>query len=89
MADVNTVKTVEHNYKAGLVEAVKAAGQMMIDAAEDIVGTTSCTSGLNVAIEFDPWMRSIPEMTITRRHLPDQHVVKVILDKFEGKNDPK
>lgn len=80
-------ETVKNNYKAGLIEAVKAAGQMMIDAAEDIVGTTSCTSGLNVAIEFDPWMHSIPEMTITRRHLPDQHVLKVILDKFEGKGE--
>lgn len=79
--------SINQNYKAGLIEAVKAAGQMMIDAAEDIVGTTSCTSGLNVAIEFDPWTRSIPEMTITRRHLPDQHVVKVILDKFEGKGE--
>lgn len=63
-----TVK--KNDFKAYLTESIKIGGQMMIDMAEDIVGTSGLISGLTVSITFDPEMRSIPELTITRSHLP-------------------
>lgn len=82
MAEISTTK----NFKACLIESIKVAGQMMIDMAEDIAGCSDHISGLNVSIDFDPSMRSIiPELSITRSHLPKPDKVQHLWDVYEGK----
>ena len=71
----------KNDYKPYLIECVKIGGQMMIDMAEDIVGSSDAISGLTVTIKFDPEMRSIPELTVTRSHLPDREKLELI-DKY-------
>ena len=39
-------------YRKFLVEAVKAAGQMMIDNAEDVVGRLDLTTDFSINFEF-------------------------------------
>ena len=81
MAEIATPK----NFKAYLIESIKVAGQMMIDMAEDIAGCSDHISGLNVSIDFDPSMRSIPELSITRSHLPDYTQVERLMAIYDGK----
>ena len=81
MAEMATPK----NFKAYLIESIKVAGQMMIDMAEDIAGCSDHISGLNVSIDFDPSMRSIPELSITRSHLPDYTQVERLMAIYDGK----
>ena len=76
---------VHKNYKAALVESIKVAGQMIIDTPEDIAGQSDCITGLNISVDFDPELRSIPEITITRSHLPDRETLEHILDCYNGK----
>ena len=76
---------VHKNYKAALVESIKVAGQMIIDMAEDIAGQSDYISGLSISADFDPELRNIPEITITRSHLPDQQKLEHILDCYNGK----
>lgn len=73
------------DYRAYLVECVKATGQMIIDMAEDIVGETDMMSNLSISAEFDQeFNRSIPELTITRSHMPDRETLERLLDiRFE------
>ena len=59
-------------YRAYLIESIKIGAQMMHDMAEDIAGTSDIISNLTVTINFDPNMRSIPELTIERSHYPNQ-----------------
>lgn len=73
------------NFKEGLIEAIKVAGQMIIDNAEDIAGKTEYMSNLNILVDFDPEMQSIPELTITRSHLPSRENLEHIFDTFKGK----
>lgn len=69
------------DYRSYLVECVKTAGQMIKDMAEDIVGETDCISDLSIEAHFDQEDRaSIPEITITRMHLPDRETVERLLD---------
>lgn len=75
------------NFKEGLIEAIKVAGQMIIDSAEDIAGKTEHMSHLNISVDFDPEMRSIPEMTISRSHLPKIEKIEHILDTFTRKKE--
>ena len=81
MAEISTPK----NFKAYLIESIKVAGQMMIDMAEDIAGQNDYISGLSISADFDPELRNIPEITITRSHLPDQQKLEHILDCYNGK----
>ena len=76
---------VHNNYKAALVESIKVAGQMIIDMAEDIAGQSDHISGLNVSADLDPELRNIPEITITRSHLPDREKLEHIFDCYNGK----
>ena len=76
---------VHKNYKAALVESIKVAGQMIIDMAEDIAGQSDYISGLSISADFDPELRNIPEITITRSHLPDQQKLEHIFDCYNGK----
>lgn len=76
---------VHKNYKAALVESIKVAGQMIIDMAEDIAGQSDYISGLSISADFDPELRNIPEITITRSHLPDREKLEDILDCYNDK----
>ena len=81
------------DYRSYLVECVKTAGDMIIDMAEDIVGETDSITTLALEISFDQENRSIPEITITSMHLPDNETLDHLLDirieklKKENKND--
>lgn len=77
------------NFKEGLIEAIKTAGQMIIDNAEDIAGNTKHMSHLNISVDFDPEFRSIPELTITRSHLPEIHKIEHILNTFTSTPEEK
>ena len=81
MAEIESPK----NFKAYLIESIKVAGQMMIDMAEDIAGRSDHISDLNVSIDFDPSMKSVPELSITRSHLPDYKQVKRLMSIYDGK----
>ena len=67
-------------YRSYLVECVKTAGNMIIDMADDIVGETDKITNLALEVRFDNEMRSIPEITITRMHLPDNETIDHLLD---------
>ena len=68
-------------YRKFLVEAVKAAGQMMIDNAEDVVGHIDLMTDFCIKFEFSQENNgSIPVMTITRSHLPSIEVIDGLLD---------
>lgn len=68
------------DYRSYLVECVKAAGQMIINMADDIVGETDAMTNLALEVSFDQEKRSIPEITITRMHLPDHETLDHLLD---------
>ena len=69
------------DYRSYLVECVKAAGQTIIDMAEDIVGQTDRITDLAVEARFNQEdFSSIPEITITRMHLPDRETMERLLD---------
>ena len=68
-------------YRKFLVEAVKAAGQMMIDNAEDVVGRLDLMTDFSINFEFSQEDRGgIPEMTIIKSHLPSIEVIDGLLD---------
>ena len=78
------------NYRSYLVECVKTAGNMIIDMADDIVGETDAITNLVLEVRFDNEMRNIPEITITRMHLPDNetldHLLDIRIEKLEKEN---
>ena len=68
-------------YRKFLVEAVKAAGRMMIDNAEDAVGNIDLMTDFSIKFDFSQENnRSIPVMTITRSHLPSIDVIDGLLE---------
>ena len=68
-------------YRKFLVEAVKAAGQMMIDNAEDAVGNIDLMTDFSINFKFSQENNgSIPEMTIIKSHLPSIEVIDGLLD---------
>ena len=68
-------------YRKFLVEAVKAAGQMMIDNAEDAVGHIDLMTDFCIKFDFNQEDRgSIPEMTIIKSHMPSIEVIDELLD---------
>ena len=74
------------DYRAYLVECVKTLGEMIKDNAEDIVGEKDHISGLTLSANFDQeFYRSIPELTITRSHLPDKEKIDRLMDIRSGK----
>ena len=68
------------DYRSYLVECVKTAGAIIIDMAEDIVGETFPITNLALEISFDQENLSIPEITITKMHLPDNETLDRLLD---------
>ena len=79
------------DYRSYLVECVKAAGQMIIDMADDIVGETDAMTNLALEVSFDQENRSIPEITITKMHLPDHetldHLLDIRIEKLKKENN--
>ena len=79
------------NYRSYLVECVKTAGNMIIDMADDIVGETDAITNLALEVRFDNEMRNIPEITITRMHLPEHetidHLLDIRIEKLEKENN--
>ena len=68
-------------YRKFLIEAVKAAGQMMINNAEDVVGHIDLMTDFSINFEFSQEDRGgIPEMTIIKSHLPSIEVIDGLLD---------
>ena len=68
-------------YRKFLIEAVKAAGQMMIDNAEDTVGNTDLMTDFSIKFDFSQENNgSVPVMTITRSHLPSIEVIDGLLE---------
>lgn len=78
------------NYRSYLVECVKTAGNMIIDMADDIVGDTDAITNLAIEVSFDQENRSIPEITITRMHLPNNetldHLLDIRIEKLKKEN---
>ena len=79
------------DYRSYLVECVKAAGHMIIDMADDIVGETDAMTNLALEVNFDQENRSIPEITITRTYLPDhetlEHLLDIRIEKLKKENN--
>ena len=79
------------DYRSYLVECVKAAGQMIIDMADDIVGNTDAMTTLALQVSFHQEMRNIPEITITRMYLPDHetldHLFDIRVEKLKKENN--
>ena len=73
-------------YRTFLVENIKVGAQMMYDMADDIAGKTDRISGLSVTITFDQEMKSLPELTITRSHLPSKEQIDYLTGKDFLKN---
>lgn len=75
------------NFKRGLIESIKVAGDMLENMAKDIAGKTEYITHLNISIDFDPEFRSIPEITIHRSHYPDPFQIERLLDIYSGKGE--
>ena len=75
--------TSEEKYRMFLVENIKVASQMLHDMADDIAGKSDHISDLSVTITFDQEMKSLPELTITRSHLPSREQVDYLIKKEE------
>lgn len=73
-------------YRTFLVENIKVGAQMLYDMADDIAGKTDHISGLSVTITFDQVMESLPELTITRSHLPSKEQIDYLTRKEFLKN---
>ena len=71
-------------YRTYITESIKTGAQMMYDMAEDIAGKSDFISNLTVTIKFDPEMRSIPELTIERSHIPNQEQLNRLLNLYCG-----
>ena len=76
------------NFKEYLIESIKTAGQTIIENAEDIAGKMVHMSKLSITVDFDQEFYSIPEITITRSHLPDHEKLDRLRDvRFNGKKE--
>ena len=73
-------------YRTFLVENIKVGAQMLYDMADDIAGKTDHISGLSVTITFDQETKSLPELTITRSHLPSKEQIDYLYRKEFLKN---
>ena len=64
---------------------------MIIDMADDIVGEADAITNLALEVRFDNEMRNIPEITITRMHLPEHetidHLLDIRIEKLEKENN--
>ena len=81
MADaVHSVSS--ENYRKYLVEAVKVAGHMLLDSAEDVVGNTDNICDFQITFDFNQELcDSIPKMTVMRSHMPSYEVMEDLIAK--------
>lgn len=85
----NAVHSVSsENYRKYLVEAVKAAGHMLLDSAEDVVGNTDNICDFQITFDFNQELcDSIPKMTVMRSHMPSYEVMEnLIAKRFDYNN---
>ena len=54
-------------FKQTLIKQVKAAGQELIDRAEDLVGTSGAITDMKIVCEFD--QDGIPTINLQRGHV--------------------
>ena len=81
MADAIHSVTSE-NYRKYLVEAIKVAGHMLLDSAEDVVGNTDNICDFQITFDFNQELyASIPKMTVTRSHMPSYEVMENLIAK--------
>lgn len=73
----------EEKYRMFLAEKIRLASQMLYEMAYDIAGNTDHISDLSVTITFDQEMNSLPELTITRSHLPSREQIEYLIKKEE------
>ena len=75
-------------YRQYLVEAVKVAGHMLLDSAEDVVGNTDNICDFQITFDFNQELcDSIPKMTVTRSHMPSYEVMEnLIAKRFDDNN---
>ena len=77
----NKTNISSEQYRLYLTECIKMAAKMIDKNAEDIAGHTDCISNLNISIDFDQEkMCSIPEITITRSHVPNAKEIDNLID---------
>ena len=70
------------NYRKYLVEAVKVAGHMLLDSAEDVVGNTDNICDFQITFDFNQELcDSIPKMTVMRSHMPSYEVMENLIAK--------
>ena len=87
MADaVHSVSS--ENYRKYLVEAVKVAGHMLLDSAEDVVGNTDNICDFQITFDFNQELcHSIPKMTVMRSHMPSYEAMEnLIAKRFDDNN---
>ena len=79
---------ISENYRKYLVEAVKVAGHMLLDSAEDVVGNTDNICDFQITFDFDQELcDSIPKMTVMRSHMPSYEVMEnLIAKRFDDNN---
>lgn len=75
--------TSEEKYRMFLVENIRVASQMLYEMAYDIAGKTDHISDLSVTITFDRDTNSLPELTVTRSHLPSKEQIEYLIKKEE------
>ena len=75
-------------YRKYLVEAVKVAGHMLLNSAEDVVGNTDNICDFQITFDFNQELcDSIPKMTVTRSHMPSYEVMEnLIAKRFDDNN---
>lgn len=76
-------------YRMFLVKSIKVGAQMLYHMADDIAGKTDHISDLSVTINFNQETKSLPELTITRSHLPRQEQIDYLIgeDFIKNKED--
>lgn len=85
----NSVHSVSsENYRKYLVEAVKVAGHMLLDSAEDVVGNTDNICDFQITFDFNQELcDSIPKMTVMRSHMTSYEVMEnLIAKRFDDNN---
>lgn len=78
--------TSEEKHRMFLVKSIKVGAQMLYDMAYDIAGKTDRISDLSVTINFNQEMKSLPELTITRSHLPRKEQIDYLIKEEFIKN---
>lgn len=74
-------------YREYLAESIKLGAKMMHDMADDIAGKSDFITNLTITIRFDQEMRSIPELTIERSHIPSQDQINLLFKNIVNEKE--